>query len=657
MLRTRWNQLKQMLIQQSLGIGAIAFLLSLKATGVLQTIELNQLDHFLKLRPEETVDNRILLVKIDQLYLDRMQHKYPDRAGLEYQALADLTQLILDNQPATVALDIPVVRLSGDGQDNLLRLFEQYPELITVEKAFRPRIPPISGIPAQQLAFNDFPIDIDGNVRRTFLVSYTAEQEEIKSSLSFRLAELYLDKMHGIRVSNGQRDPDAPQFSEVEIPRLKLNREPYLGDRKINGIQTIISFRQQNEAFEAIAASSIVENSDQNERIQNKIVIVGITAPNLTTSLNTTVPRVRLGEEEMFDNGMLGIELQAHATSQILSSVLDNRALIRGISQTYSYGLLLMFGIAGCALGRSSKNVFVSLLGLLVAAFGLWMGCYMIFLTSGLYLPPVVNLLTLTVTGLSYIFLFQREIADQEILEARLENAEQAREDLWQERRRAIEDVFGEIHNGPLQMLSITLRQIQDGDSSIAKIETQLQALNQQIRLVGEHLKRESQVEARQSLLWGNQKIDLNQPLHELLYEVYTVSLQADWPNFRNLKVKSRSFEPLGQAQLSNEEKDWLGHFLAEAICNVGKHAHGATRLVVRGQRCSERYTLSVEDNGYSDYNGHNGDIVLGDRAGGGTKMARELEDRMNGTFSREWLSPQGFRCVLSWSLQSSENA
>ncbi|NJM57102.1 MAG: CHASE2 domain-containing protein [Synechococcales cyanobacterium RU_4_20] len=570
-----------MLIQQSLGIGAIAFLLSLKATGVLQAIELNQLDQFLKLRPEETVENRILLVKIDQLYLDRMQHKYSDRAGLEYQALADLTQLILASQPATVALDIPVVRLSGDGQDNLLRLFEQYPELITVEKAFRPRIPPISSIPAQQLAFNDFPIDLDGNVRRTFLVSYTAEQEEIKSSLSFRLAELYLDKMHGIGVSNGQRDPDAPQFGEVEIPRLKLNREPYLGDSNIDGIQTIISFRQQNAAFEAITASAILENSDQNERIQNKIVIVGITAPKLTTSLNTTFPKVRLGEEEMIGNGMLGIELQAHATSQILSSVLDNRALIRGISQTYSYGLLLMFGIAGCALGRSSKNVFVSLLGLLIAAFGLWIVCYLIFLTSGLYLPPVVNLLMLTVTALIYMLLSQREIADQEIAAERkvLELAAQDRDSRWQERRRAIEDVFGEIHNGPLQMLSITLRQIQDGETSIAKIETQLQALNQQIRLVGEHLKRESQIEARQSLLWGNQQIDLNQPLHELLYEVYTVSLQADWPNFRNLKVKSRSFDPLGQAQLSNEEKDWLGRFLAEAICNVGKHAHGASAV------------------------------------------------------------------------------
>ncbi len=654
--RAKWGQFRRMIVRQSLGMGAIAFLLMLKASGAFQPFELKQLDWLLRHQPKERAEDRIVLITLDQAYLDTLQAKHPERPNFEYQDLADLTQLIWQYQPTVVGLDIPAPQLSGNGQENLVRLFRQYPDLIAVEKAFPPAIPPIPGIPSTQLASNDFPVDPDGNVRRTFLAAYTKASKlkpsEFKQFLAFRLAEIYLKKQHNIDVDEGDRDRQAPQFGSVEIPRIKRDQEPYLGDDSINGIQTLIHFRRQASDFQAITASELIEQSTQTQHIKNKIVIVGITAPTLATYLTTIVPEIRLEKEEtLLKNEILGIDLQAHATSQILSSVLEGKVLAKGINQVLSYALLIAAGMVGCCLGRVSHNIFVSLLGLLLAGLGLWIGSFLIFLISGIYVPPIANLLALTITGLSYTLLLQQEISEREISERKiLELEAQTRESLLQERRKAIEDVFGEIHNGPLQLLSILLRQIQDEEVAIANVETQIKAINQQIRIVGEHLKQQSQTEINPSLWRGSRQIEINQPLADFLYDVYSASLQENWPNLKNLKLKSRAFESLNEDQISHEEKAYLSRFLEEAIYNVGKHAHGATRLIVLGKREGGNYSLSIEDNGRGEV-GDSSALDKDPHSSGGTVLAEKIAERMQGNFSREPLSPQGCRCVLTWPI------
>jgi two-component sensor histidine kinase len=68
-----------------------------------------------------------------------------------------------------------------------------------------------------------------------------------------------------------------------------------------------------------------------------------------------------------------------------------------------------------------------------------------------------------------------------------------------------------------------------------------------------------------------------------LLYEVYAFTLKRNLPYFKTIQVKVRNFAPLEQPTLTLEMKQDLCLWLEKALCNVGKHAQGTTRIVVLG--------------------------------------------------------------------------
>jgi two-component sensor histidine kinase len=80
--------------------------------------------------------------------------------------------------------------------------------------------------------------------------------------------------------------------------------------------------------------------------------------------------------------------------------------------------------------------------------------------------------------------------------------------------------------------------------------------------------------------------------------------------------------------------------WLEEALCNVGKHAQGATRLVVTGHHHENQYVLHFQDNGI----GLNPALEQQ-----GTKFCIQLAQRLGGTFQRISLPKGGVLCELSW--------
>lgn len=132
----------------------------------------------------------------------------------------------------------------------------------------------------------------------------------------------------------------------------------------------------------------------------------------------------------------------------------------------------------------------------------------------------------------------------------------------------------------------------------LPSLNVQLENLNQEIRAIGEHLKLEALNQEESLLLGSGLKLDLKLPIHELFYEVYTSTLKRDLTHFQNLKLKTRSFDPIEEKYLNIEQKRELCQFLEEALCNVGKHAVGAKRIQATGQENQGWYTLSIKDNG-----------------------------------------------------------
>ena len=224
-------------------------------------------------------------------------------------------------------------------------------------------------------------------------------------------------------------------------------------------------------------------------------------------------------------------------------------------------------------------------------------------------------------------------------------------------RQKALEQAFTQIHNGPLQTLALLQRDVQRGQISQTEFLQRLNELNTEIRTVGSSLTDKNNTvkksvnlpEALESATSENclrlgegTSIDLNLPLHNLLHEVYSLTLKRNLPCFQTIRVKVRNFAPITQPSLTLEMKRDLCLWLEEALCNVGKHARGVTRIVVTGEEREGNYILKVQDNGCGLKPG---------KEQQGTKQSHLLAKRLGGEFRRESLPKGGVICELSWKV------
>ncbi|MEA5576392.1 sensor histidine kinase [Anabaena sp. UHCC 0451] len=211
-------------------------------------------------------------------------------------------------------------------------------------------------------------------------------------------------------------------------------------------------------------------------------------------------------------------------------------------------------------------------------------------------------------------------------------------------RQAIIDIVFETIHNGPLQSLDRVLRLVRGEDLSINKfipeIEQELEKLNQELRGIYEFWQQENLTQEANLYLGNTMIINLQDPLHEILYQVYSYTLERDFPCFKTIKLKIRNFEPVDESSLSMENKRGICRFLEEALCNVGKYAKEVTCLKVTCSLSVGWYTLSIVDDGLG---------VNSSKEGRGTQQFKHLARQIQGKFQRIPIYPQGTICELSW--------
>lgn len=208
------------------------------------------------------------------------------------------------------------------------------------------------------------------------------------------------------------------------------------------------------------------------------------------------------------------------------------------------------------------------------------------------------------------------------------------------ERKKTIEVIFNSIHSGPLQALASIIRYARGEEIDFKILLEMLENLNLEIRKINEFLALDMIEDENSFYLKGTKKIDLSIPFDELLYEVYSQTLERDLMYFKNLKVKLPSFDCIEDHNISISIKKQVCSFLEEALCNVGKHAIGASRLEVIGELKDDYYILSIIDNGTE---------ILASNKGEGTKQFQKIESKLKGKFRRINLEPHGILCELTW--------
>ncbi len=625
MLPDIWSKLKHKVTLQSVGslpgIIALGLVILLRLSGSLQFLEWVTLDSFLGVRLLEPTDERVVIVGIDEEDIQRL-NTYP----ISDREIAKLLRTLQKYQPRAIGLDIVRDIPVQPGHTELVAAFKDSKNLIAVEKVIPVAIKPPPDLPSEQIGFADVLADGDGKVRRALLGTIRpGGNKNYAFSLPLRLAETYL-KAEGLELNSGLRDREAMRFGATELPRFFSNSGGYANADDF-GVQLLVNYRHRQQ-FRRLSLKTIndIEAGKGNPKvlrdaIGGRVVLIGVTAPSIKDFINTSAIASLQPPGKIY-----GVEFHAHVVSQIISTVLDGRAVLRTWLEGWEYFWIVVWGIVAMYLGRLNQSplknfVYVAALGLglMVVSYG--------FILWGWWIPVVPALLVLVINGVVLSAFYQHD----RFLKSQIEL-----------RQHTIEKTFVEIHNGPLQTLANILRHVQDQDLEQHQLLAELKNLNYQIREVGEHLKLEALSREASLRLGSGLILDLKLPMRELLYEVYSDTLQRNFPCFATLKVKAYSFEPIAEQYLSSEQKRDICQFLEEALCNVGKHAQGLTRLSAIGKQNDGWYTLSIKDNGAG---------ISSDCEGRGTKQCSNIARKLRGKFQRQPLTEKGTLCQLTWFL------
>ena len=598
------------------GIVVIGLVIVARLTGSLQSLEWLALDNFLRLRPTEPIDERIIIVGINEADIQSVgAYPIPD---IEIAALLRILQTY---KPRAIGLDIFRDLPVEPGHSELVAAFKDIKNLIGIEKVLPDQVDPPPVLPSEQVGFVDTITDDDGNLRRSLLGTPTTKG--YKFSLSLRLAETYLST-EGITLENGKKDRNSMRFGKTELPRFRPNYGGYmLADA--GGVQVLLNFRSGRERFRTLSLNDIKAGKFNPSLLRDRIVIIGVRSPGVFDIKNTSA----IANANPGPGLAYGVETQAHAVSQIVSAVLDQRPLLNAWSDGWEYLWILGWGILGISLGQLTQSPLRNLLGVGVASIGLVGGGY-VLLTLGWWVPvaPAMLVLALNGVGLTAFYEYDRR------LKARISD-----------RQLIIERTFDTIHNGPLQTLATVVRHVRDQDLLPNQLLFELENLNHELRALNESLKLETLTQEDSLYLGSGLQLDLQAPIHEVFYQLYAHTLERDLPCFKTLRVKVPTFDPIDHPHLSIDQKLGLCRFLEEALCNVGKHATGVTRLYVTGTQKEGWYTLSVKDNGVG---------ICSSSEGRGTQQCRNLSRQLRGKFQRLPLSPKGTLCELSWPVAKS---
>ncbi|MCT7993456.1 CHASE2 domain-containing protein [Laspinema olomoucense] len=367
-------------------------LLLIRQLGLLEGWELKAYDHFMRSRPSEPLDSRILIVEITESDV-QSKEEYP----ISDATLTQLLQKLELHQPRAVGLtlyrDLPV----PPGHAELRVQMQQQSNLFAVcsfEKSNGGQVRSPVGIPTNQLGFDDVLIDPDGVLRRHLLFMSTTSECNTGFSLSFQLAQKYLaaEKIF----PNNQGIKDNPlHLGKAILNPLELNSGGYKTLPQ-GGWYGMLNYRSFPIA-QTLTLTEVLNGEFNPNLVKDRIVLIG-----LTSKVNAKAFFTPYGVGKSPSEKVPGVMIQAQKVSEILSAALDGRPMIKvwsGWGEVIWIGLWSGVGsaIARCIRGRLRR---VSAIPLAIAF--LYILCYLLFLQST-WVPLIPPALALVIGHLSLV--------------------------------------------------------------------------------------------------------------------------------------------------------------------------------------------------------------------------------------------------------------
>jgi len=371
-------------------IVSIIFIGLLKFFGLLELIELNLYDQYYKWHPFEAPDPTIVVVKIDDLDLEKINN-----GVISDLLLARAISNIKDHSPRVIGLDMLRNLPIEPGHLELEKVFQSTPNLIGIEKlsgeAIRANLTLKNKL--NRVGFADIMIDKDKTVRRAILL--------IEDNLSFplRLAIKYT----GI-------EPE-----DLGNEKIRIGKSVFKSFRKDDGIyinaddggyQILMNYRKI-KSFTTISFSDLLIGNFPGEIFKDRLVLIGSSSQTTKDFFSTPIN----GQLNPFPKYIPGVYLHANIASQIIASALTGRKQMHTLDKIPEFFWIIFLSFV-FTLWVWSLNSLISKYIVIIFAilFSIIVG-YLLFSNSIWF--PIVQLIMTTILSSILLLIFTNRRRDK----------------------------------------------------------------------------------------------------------------------------------------------------------------------------------------------------------------------------------------------------
>ena len=375
--------------------------------GWFESSELAAYDDFIRRRPAEKPDDRIVIVTIGDEDIQALQ-QYP----IHDSKFAEMLEKLERYQPRAIGLDIARDMPYGPtaGWKQLTQVIKQNENIFSscfLSNDKNPGSPPAPGTPDERVASPIFPKNAnqaDKIVRQVFLVDTpgkfsqpnrtnhlcnNADPKNEILSLSLQLALIYLEN------SGIKSDSDAK--GDIQLGKKILYRldSRFGGYVNADTNSLMLNYRSAKQAFREVSISDVLGDKINPQSIRDRIILIGNTSDVSKDLLPTPI------ESQTSSGDTYGVVVHAHAVSQILSTVLDQRPLIQSWAEPIEMLWIWVWSLGSGLMAFYNRRLGFFLIGVIITGGGLWGICYGLFFSQGLWIPLVPTMLTVILTALS----------------------------------------------------------------------------------------------------------------------------------------------------------------------------------------------------------------------------------------------------------------
>ncbi|MBE9069996.1 CHASE2 domain-containing protein [Leptolyngbya cf. ectocarpi LEGE 11479] len=307
------------------------------AVGVFNLWEWAIRDEFFRRRPLASVDDRIVVVTVDEPDIQRLGN-WPITDEILAQALINIRA----QQPRVIGLDLYRDLPEEPGHQKLLDVFKTTPQLIGVEKISGTQVAPPPVLAASdQVAMSDFVVDKDQTIRRILVVAEDKKTSVIKTGLGTQIALDYLAK-DNIALESVNPEQQKFRLNQTNFSPM-VRRAAGYSREDLGGYQILMNWHGPNNRFQQISLSDVLAGNMSADLMRDRIVYIGSIAVSAKDFFATPYSGGLTRQEEP----MPGVFVHANITSYLLDSALGRHTLLKGWTWEYQWMWIVVWTLLG----------------------------------------------------------------------------------------------------------------------------------------------------------------------------------------------------------------------------------------------------------------------------------------------------------------------